>query len=204
MKTHILANLLFVGVSLVQSVGGATTTNATALGIVAGNGGWHSSGVFCFSSFAEEKSQLTVLRVTPAPTVLLKTNLQDTVKPPICTSTSVIVVTVAGRIQKFSHSGTLEFDETLPNVTGACGLAGKITDSHIYVTETTYLKKKPRYRLHLFDISGTAPRRIAEFRLRRMGPIMQYRGYLVILGAKDASDVEVQRLALPKGIGWFN
>lgn len=204
MKAHIRTSLLCVGVSLLQSVGSATTTNPTAPGIVAGNGGWHSSGIFCFSSFAEENSQLTVVRVTPAPTVLLKTNLHEVVKPPICTSTSVIVVTVAGRIQKFSHSGRLEFDETLPDVTGACGLTGKITDNHIYVTETRYSKKQPRYRLHLFDISGTSPRRIAEFRLRRMGPIMQSRGYLLILGAKNSSDVKVQKLVLPKAIGWFN
>jgi hypothetical protein len=204
MKAHIRTNLLCIGVALLQSVGIAAITNATTPAIVAGNGGWHSSGIFCFSSFVEEKSQLTVMRVTPAPTILLATNLQEIVKPPICTSTSVIVVTVAGRVQKFSHSGTLEFDETLPNVTGACGLTGKITDSHIYVTETTYSKKKPRYRLHLYDISGTAPRRIAEYRLRSLGPITQYRGYLFILGAKNHSDVEVQRLTLPKGIGWFN
>jgi hypothetical protein len=204
MQTLIRIRILWAGISLVYA-GCMAATNSPSSAIVAASGSWHHSGLFCFNSLVEETSQLSVVRVSEAtPTVLLRTNLEDVVKPPICTSNSVIVVNTSGRVRKFSHSGNLEFDEPVPGVEGVCGLAGRITDGCIYVTETRFSKGRPQYRLHLVDITGTRPRQLAQFPLRRLGPVAQFRGYLFVLGAKDSSQVQVERLRLPKEIGWFN
>ncbi len=186
-------------------VGCLTVSTASTSGMVASSGSWHPNGRFAYNRFVHETSELSVLNVLDNPaTLLFRTNLHEVVKAPICTADAVFVVSTEGTIRKFLNSGKLEFSERLPEVRGVCGLAGKLSDKCIYVTETDFKNGRPIYFLHLFDVGGNHVKPISKYSMRSLGPIVQFRKYLFVLGAKGSSGVKVQRIKLPKGLGWFN
>ena len=177
-------------------------TSDLSSGVSAGRDAWHSSGLFAFRTGSDSDTIQLVRLSEDKLERLFATNMQETVKLPVCLADCVIVANTEGVVSKFNLQGALLFSAKPVGFDGLCSASRKFNSRHILLTEVKCApgRKKCRYYLHIIDISGTEPVIAANFRIKEFGRLVVVQDTVLILNVDSRDKLSMEKIRVPKRI----
>jgi hypothetical protein len=121
---------------------------------------WLRTGLFCFRTCPGTNNQIHMVRYENGKFEKLFTKaIGHPVKPPICLTNGVIVVSVDGVIRRLDLKGEYVFVAKPKGFEGLAGHIGRLDDHNIFVVGSAFDKKinAHRHRLYVVNISSTEP-----------------------------------------------
>lgn len=156
---------------------------------------WLWPGLFCFRTETGTNYQIHLFRYENGQfkTLFVKT-IGHPVKPPICLTNGVVVVSVDGVIRRLDLKGEYVFVAKPKGFDGLAEDIGRLDDHHIFATGSVFDKKKNclLYRFYVVDISGTEPILKKKFDIIEPCSITRTLHEIIVVG-----ETNVQRLDVP-------
>jgi hypothetical protein len=156
---------------------------------------WLRTGLFCFRTGNGTNDQIHLARYENGKfDELFIKAIGRPVKPPICLTNGVIVVSVDGVIRRLNLKGEYIFEAKPKGFEGLAGHIGSRDDHHIFMVGSVFDEKANifKHRLYVVDISGSEPVLKTTFDIIEPYQIALTLDEIIVVG-----ETNVQRLAAP-------